>query len=66
MKRLRGHYALPLLWRDRVVGWANLTQREGRLDAALGYVAGRRPRDAGFAQALDEELARLDAFLQPR
>jgi len=65
-KRLRGHYALPLLWRDRVVGWANLTQREGRLDAALGYVAGRRPRDAGFAQALDEELARLDAFLQPR
>ena len=29
----------------------------------LGYVAGRAPRDAGFKQALDDELQRLHDFL---
>ena len=24
-KRKRGYYALPLLWRDSVIGWANVT-----------------------------------------
>jgi uncharacterized protein len=65
-KRLRGYYALPLLWRDRVVGWGNLAQRNGRLDAQLGYVAGKPPREAGFRQALDDELARIETFLAPR
>jgi uncharacterized protein YcaQ len=63
-KRVRGHYALPLLWRGQVIGWGNLAWRDGRLDARLGYVAGRAPREAGFRQALDEELARLTAFLR--
>ncbi len=65
-KRVRGHYALPLLWRDRVIGWGNLTQRDGQLDADIGYVAGRPPRDAGFRRALDDELGRMGQFLQPR
>jgi len=25
LKRKRGYYALPLLWRDRVIGWSNLS-----------------------------------------
>ncbi|NCT82591.1 MAG: winged helix-turn-helix domain-containing protein [Comamonadaceae bacterium] len=62
-KRVRGHYALPLLWRDQVIGWANAGVRSGRLQLACGYVAGRAPRDAGFSTALDEEIARLAAFL---
>lgn len=65
-QRQRGHYALPLLWRDQVIGWANLARRGGRLDAGFGYVAGRGPREAAFAAARDEELARIEAFLQPR
>jgi hypothetical protein len=65
-RRQRGYYALPLLWRDRVIGWGNLAWREGRLDADLGYVCGRAPRDAAFRRALDEELARIAAFLLPR
>jgi uncharacterized protein YcaQ len=65
-KRQRGYYALPLLWREQVVGWGNLALREGRLEADLGYVAGRPPRGAAFREALDEELARLNEFLQPR
>ena len=65
-KRKLGYYALPLLWRDQVIGWGNLAQREGRVHAQIGYVAGRAPRDAGYRRALDDELARLETFLQPR
>lgn len=62
-KRQLGYYALPLLWRDRVVGWANAAVRDGRLSVQPGYVAGRAPRDAGFAAALDDELGRFARFL---
>lgn len=62
-KRVRGHYALPLLWRDAVIGWANLKVVEGRLHAEPGYVAGRAPRESGFNAALDEELQRMQVFL---
>jgi uncharacterized protein YcaQ len=62
-KRARGYYALPLLWRDRVVGWGNVSIEDGALEADIGYVSGRRPRDRGFGRALDAELERLRAFL---
>jgi uncharacterized protein YcaQ len=62
-KRLRGYYALPLLWRHRVIGWGNIAVRNGSLRADLGYVAGRPPRDRGFRVALDEELERMRTFL---
>ncbi|NRF65955.1 winged helix-turn-helix domain-containing protein [Aquincola sp. S2] len=62
-KRVRGYYALPLLWHDRVIGWGNLALREGALVSELGYVAGKAPRDAGFRSALDAELQRIEAFL---
>ena len=65
-QRVRGYYALPLLWRERVIGWGNLAWRDGRLDAVLGYTAGRAPREAAFRRALDEELAQIEDFLQPR
>jgi uncharacterized protein YcaQ len=65
-KRLRGYYALPLLWRDQVIGWGNLAQRDGGIQAEIGYVAAKAPRDAGFRRALDEELGRIEQFLQPR
>lgn len=62
-KRVRGYYALPLLWRDRVVGWANVSARSGEVVADFGYVAGRPPRDRGFKQALATDLENLTAFL---
>jgi len=62
-KRLRGYYALPLLWRDRVVGWSNVSVNDGRLVAECGYVAGHPPRDRAFRGALDEELHRMRVFL---
>ena len=65
-KRKLGYYALPLLWRDEVIGWANVTAANGKLKAEFGYVSGKAPRDAGFRRERDAELARLEAFLQPR
>lgn len=63
-KRTMGHYALPVLWGERMVGWANLRLARGQLRHELGFV-GARPRDAGFRRALDEELARFECFLKP-
>ena len=62
-KRLRGHYALPLLWRDQVIGWGNLAVAGGQLRAELGYVSGRAPREAAFRPALAAELQRMRVFL---
>jgi uncharacterized protein YcaQ len=61
-KRKLGYYALPMLWCDRVVGWANLSIRGGVLRHDLGFV-GRRPREASFTTELDAELDRVRTFL---
>jgi uncharacterized protein len=65
-KRKLGYYALPLLWRDQVVGWGNLSASDGVLQADLGYVAGKAPRDSGYRTALDDELQRMCQFLRAR
>lgn len=62
-KRVRGYYALPLLWRDQVIGWGNLAVAAGRLQADLGYVNGAPPQDAGYAPALQAELDAMTVFL---
>jgi uncharacterized protein len=61
-RRTLGYYALPLLWRDSVIGWANVSWKEGQLDCELGF-PGTRPRDARFERELAAELARLREFL---
>lgn len=65
-KRKHGYYALPLLWRDRVIGWANVAAQGGGIDADLGYISGRAPRERGFRPALDAELEAMRRFLTPR
>jgi uncharacterized protein YcaQ len=62
-KRKLGYYALPLLWRDRVVGWGNLSVVEGVLRSTLGYVDRDAPRDPAFHAGLEAELARMNSFL---
>ncbi len=62
-KRVRGYYALPLLWRDQVIGWGNVVMQDGVLKTELGYVAGKPPREAAFKQALEDELERMRVFL---
>ena len=62
-KRKFGYYALPLLWRDRVIGWGNISVANGTLAADIGYASRRPPRDRQFAGALEMELARLRDFM---
>jgi uncharacterized protein YcaQ len=62
-KRKLGYYALPLLWRDRVIGWGNLAVRNGELKSEFGYVESHPPRDRAFRRELDSELDRMRAFL---
>lgn len=62
-QRKLGYYALPLLWRDQVIGWGNLMVKSGKLTADLGYASGRPPRDRAFEPELEAELERMRVFL---
>ena len=62
-KRQFGYYALPILWRDRVIGWANLSVVNGGLASELGYVAGA-PKSPAYRRALAMELDRIRIFLR--
>ncbi len=62
-KRKLGYYAMPMLWRDRVIGWANLSLKSGQLEANLGYVDSTPPRERAFKRELDAELDRIRVFL---
>ncbi len=61
-KRRLGYYALPLLWRDRVLGWGNLSVENGSLGSSFGYVYGSEP-GATFRRSLEAELERIQTFL---
>jgi uncharacterized protein len=61
-KRIRGYYAMPLLWCDRVIGWANAGVAEKKLSVEIGFI-GKRPADREFKQELEAEIARLEIFL---
>ncbi len=61
-KRKLGYYALPLLWRDAVIGWGNLSVREGCLDVDIGLVAGRIV-EPDLRTAIRTELERMTRFL---
>ncbi len=62
-KRKLGYYALPLLWRDRVIGWSNVSVKEGALHTDIGYQASSAPRDPLFRREIDAELDRMRVFL---
>ena len=63
-KRKLGYYALPLLWRERIIGWGNLSIRDGKLESRFGYVKGRPPREAAFRSGLEAEIERMRHFLE--
>ena len=63
-RRTMGYYALPLLWRDNVIGWANVVMRDRGLDVKLGFVR-KRPAAAAFRRELDADIARLETALRP-
>jgi uncharacterized protein YcaQ len=62
-KRRFGYYAMPVLWRAQVIGWANLSVRDRTLHAEFGYVASSAPRERLYKRELEAELQRIRAFL---
>jgi uncharacterized protein YcaQ len=61
-RRKRGYYALPVLWRDRVVGWSTISIQKGKLSAGFGW-AGSAPRERTFTRELEAEVERIRLFL---
>ena len=61
-KRQRGYYAMPLLWRDRVIGWGNVSVQRRELSCDLGYVDSP-PRDREFRREVEAERDRIRTFL---
>lgn len=61
-KRVRGYYAMPLLWRDEVIGWANVSNAQGRFTVKPGFV-GMKPSEALFRREFEVETERLRRFL---
>jgi uncharacterized protein len=61
-KRRMGHYAMPLLWGEHVMGWANLKVVDGQLRHELGFAA-QRPRGSAFQRALADALRHTREFL---
>lgn len=61
-KRVRGYYAMPVLWRSEMIGWANAKVEEGRLKVGFGY-AGKRPGTKVFRKAAEREIEAMARFL---
>nr|WP_286178184.1 crosslink repair DNA glycosylase YcaQ family protein [Rhodopirellula sp. JC639] len=61
-KRIRGYYAMPVLWRDQVIGWANANVSDDRLNVQFGY-ADKRPRQKVFRLQAEAEVEAMARFL---
>jgi uncharacterized protein YcaQ len=64
-QRQYGYYALPLLWREHVIGWANTSVVDGRLKLQLGYASKPllRGHTAQFNTSLECETETYRRFL---
>ncbi|MCH6258854.1 winged helix DNA-binding domain-containing protein [Puniceicoccaceae bacterium K14] len=62
-KRKLGYYAMPLLWRDQVIGWANANVEDQRLKVEFGY-ASKKPTTKDYRTASEKEVTRLACFLK--
>ncbi len=64
-KRKLGYYALPLLWREHVIGWANVNAKSAKLDVQLGFANKQRLRGhtARFNSCLGSETKTFRQFL---
>lgn len=61
-KRERGYYAMPLLWNEKVIGWANAKVEVARLKVEFGYVK-KCPRAKVFRSLAEAEVEAMATFL---
>ncbi len=50
------------LWRNRVIGWGNLSVKNGELTSEFGYIKSP-PRVRTYKRELAAELTRMRTFL---
>lgn len=62
-KRIRGYYAMPILWESEMIGWVNIKRSKGEVDFDFGFVTSR-PKDKKFKEELEIEMGRMRVFLQ--
>ncbi len=62
IKRIRGYYAMPLLWGEEMIGWANIKRVNKELNIDLGFTTSC-PKSKEFDKELEEEVNRLKIFL---
>ncbi len=61
-KRKMGYYAMPLLWREEVIGWANASVQQGTLSCRLGLLK-PAAEDPAFQAAAEQEIESMTRFL---
>jgi len=63
-KRKLGYYAMPLLWGDDVIGWANISTSKGAdLTVETGFVR-NKPETRAFKKEFEAEVERIRGFLR--
>jgi uncharacterized protein YcaQ len=64
-QRKLGYYAMPLLWRDDIIGWVNVSYQQGRLQVQPGF-SQQEPAEPSFRREWEAELERFRRFLEQR
>jgi hypothetical protein len=64
-KRKLGYYAMPLLWREDVIGWVNVSTRQRELRIEPRFVNGK-PGAVEFRKELDAEIDRFRCFMHDK
>jgi uncharacterized protein YcaQ len=60
-----GYYAMPMLWRDAVIGWVNVSNLRGNFRVERGF-AGVAPDETAFETEFEAESGRFRTFLPAR
>lgn len=64
-KRQLGYYAMPILWREDMIGWVNVSNRAGAFRVEPGFKK-ELPAEPSFRIEFEAEVERLRVFLQKR
>jgi uncharacterized protein YcaQ len=56
---------MPLLWRDDIIGWVNISNRQGKLSVEAGF-SKEKSTEPSFQREFHEEVERFRRFLQRR
>jgi uncharacterized protein len=64
-KRVRGYYAMPMLWQGEVLGWGNVSRDpQGQLHCEMGLSPTPSRPPQGLQAALAQDVERLQRFMR--